>query len=203
MDDLFARTTVEMVALAAEEEVVQAEAKDPVRRRRRWLEAGIATLAAAIIGFVVVVLAVPDQNALLLRDLPVVKNLELYRDAGNLDLLKQFQAANLFTDNSATRPFGASQRDPQTTASNAVPIIPASSTERCAWVESLSPTDKIELRDDFEKFSALPPKQQQVLRHFDEQLSADPDMPNCVASCSAYLRLAENADIGRSRECPG
>jgi hypothetical protein len=177
VDDLFSRTTVEMVALAAEEEVVQAQAKDPVRRRRRWLEAGIATLAAAIIGFVVVVLAVPDQNDLLLRDLPVVKNLELYRDAGNLDLLKQFQAANLFADNSATGSFGTSQRDPQSTvaASNGATIIPASLTERHAWVESLSPTDKIDLRDDFEKFSALPPKQQQALRQFDKQLSEDPN----------------------------
>jgi hypothetical protein len=177
VDDLFARTTVEMVALAAEEDVVQTQAKDPARRRRRWLEVGIAVLAAAIIGFVVIVLAVPDQNDLLLRDLPVVKNLELYRDAGNLEMLKQFQAANLFTDNLTVGAANTPPRDGQSTTSATIgtPVIPASPTDRRAWVESLSSTDKIDLREDFEKFSALPVKQQQALRQFDKQLSDDPN----------------------------
>ncbi len=177
VDDLFTRTTVEMVALAAEDEVVQAQAKNPDRRRRRWLEGGIATLAAAILGFVIVVLAIPNPNDVLLRDLAVVKNLELYRDAGNLELLKQFQAANLFIDHLTTGSPGTASHDAPSwsAASNATSIIPTSLTERRAWVEALSPVDKIDLRNDFEKFSALPTKQQQALRRFDEQLSADPD----------------------------
>ena len=35
VNDLFTRTTVEMVALAAEDEVAQARTADPARRRRR------------------------------------------------------------------------------------------------------------------------------------------------------------------------
>ena len=53
--------------------------------------------------------------------------------------------------------------------------IPTSLDARRAWVEELSPTDKLELRNEFEKFSAMPVKQQQALRQFDLQLSADAD----------------------------
>ena len=100
VDDLFTRTTVEMVALAAEDEVVQAQAANPARRRRRWLETGIAVVAAGIVGFVIMAITAPDENAALLRDLSVAKNLELYRDVGNLELLKQFQNAKMFSDES-------------------------------------------------------------------------------------------------------
>ena len=123
MDDLFTRTTVEMVALAAEDEVVQAQAADPARRRRRWLETGIAVAAAGLVGFVIIAITAPDENAGLLRDLSVVKNLELYRDVGNLELLKQFQNAKMFTDDNSAAPPGASAGWRQTSStSSAQPI---------------------------------------------------------------------------------
>ncbi|HZZ27147.1 MAG TPA: hypothetical protein VFE46_03995 [Pirellulales bacterium] len=177
VDDLFTRTTVEMVALAAEDEVTQAKRADPAKRRRRWLEGGIAALAAATVGFVIVAMTLPDQNDALLRDLPVVKNLELYRDVGDLDLLKQLQKANLFTeDASSSTPVSknsASDNHPTNGAGAASSAIPSSLEERRAWVASLDPAQKIALRDELERFSALPPNQQLALRKLDEQLSAD------------------------------
>jgi len=178
VDDLFTRTTVEMVALVAEDEVAKVQAADPARRRRRWLEGGIATLAAAIVGFIIVAVAMPNQNDTLLRDLSVIKNLELYRDVGSVELLKQFQTANLFTDHvAAVSPRNSPAHDTHPAA--AAPIgsssIPTSPDERRTWVEALSPSDKLELRNELEKFSALPAKQQQSLREFDEQLNTDAD----------------------------
>ena len=38
VDDLFTRTTVQMVAVAAEDELAQVNATRPSQRRRRWLE---------------------------------------------------------------------------------------------------------------------------------------------------------------------
>ena len=180
VDDLFTRTTVEMVALAGEDEVAQTRVGDPARRRRRWLEAGVATLAAAIVGFVLVAVAMPGQNEALLRDLPVIKNLELYRDVDDIELLKQLQTANLFPEepNAASPSSGKSTgSDAHVSAATAgLPLlIPESLGERRKWVESLSPADKVALRDEFEKFSAMPLKQQQALRELDEQLSSDKD----------------------------
>src|SRR5262245_56721738 len=51
VDDLFTRTTVEMVAVAAEDEIAQATATAPSQERRRWLVGGVATLLAAAAGF--------------------------------------------------------------------------------------------------------------------------------------------------------
>ncbi|HTQ37537.1 MAG TPA: hypothetical protein VMJ32_00825 [Pirellulales bacterium] len=178
VDDLFTRTTVEMVALAAEDEVAQDRVGDPAKRRRRWLEGGIATLAAAVVGFVVVAMVMPDQNDALLRDLPVVKNLELYQDVGDIELLKQLQKANLFAEDANSflaNKTSANEAHIAPSIINIPPLIPASLQERRAWVESQSPADKVALRDEFEKFSALPVKQQQSLREFDEQLSSDQD----------------------------
>jgi hypothetical protein len=179
VDDLFTRTTVEMVALAAEDEVVQAQAADPARRRRRWLETGIAVAAAGLVGFVIIAITAPDENAGLLRDLSVVKNLELYRDVGNLELLKQFQNAKMFTDDNSAAPPGPSagwrQTSSTSSATNFQSPIPAALDGRRAWVEELNPADKLELRDEYEKFSAMSVKQQQALRQFDLQLSNDAD----------------------------
>jgi hypothetical protein len=180
VDDLFTRTTVEMVALAGEDEVAQARVADPARRRRRWLEAGIATLAAAIVGFVLVAVGMPDQNEALLRDLPVIKNLELYRDVDDIGLLKQLQKANLFPEEVSTastssgKPSGSDAHVSAATAGLPL-LIPTSLAERRKWLESLSPADKVTLRDEYEKFSAMPLKQQQTLRELDEQLSSDKD----------------------------
>ncbi|HEY2827432.1 MAG TPA: hypothetical protein VGJ04_07505, partial [Pirellulales bacterium] len=178
VDDLFTRTTVEMVALAAEDDVVQAQAADPARRRRRWLEIGIGILAAAVVGFVVVGIAMPDQNDVLLRDLPVVTNLELYRDVGNVELLKQFKEAHLFTENATSLSFGRlpDHDDGAAAATTGLKtVIPTSLEERRAWVEGLNPADKLDLRTELEKFSALPAKQQQALRQLDKQLTASAD----------------------------
>ena len=98
VDDLFTRTTVEMVALAAEDEIAQLQVAAPAKRRRHWIEGALATVAAAAIGFVVVTAALPNQNDSLVRDLPLLMDLDLYRVAGEVDFLKKLQTAGFFTD---------------------------------------------------------------------------------------------------------
>src|SRR3954463_9870047 len=64
VDDLFTRTTVEMVALAAEGEIAAATA--PAKRRMQWIGGGIAIALATIVGFAAAALALPDYNEALL-----------------------------------------------------------------------------------------------------------------------------------------
>src|SRR5262249_44799504 len=59
--------------------------------------------------------------------------------------------------------------------SDAPTIVPAALTLRRASVQALNPSEKVELRDDFDKFTALSPKQQESLQELDSQLNADPD----------------------------
>src|SRR5947207_5869847 len=71
VDDLFTRTTVEMVALDAEDEIARKAAGGPAKRWIRWLSATVAIGCAAVAGFVIVELTLPDQNDVLLENLPI------------------------------------------------------------------------------------------------------------------------------------
>ena len=190
VDELFTRTTVEMVALAAEDDAAQSQAALPARRRRRGYQIAIAIAAAAVIGFGAIFLFVPSENDILLRDLSVIASLELYRDVDDIQQLKQFQSATpkLFSDAAAARAarLGQSADPAAKTGPNFPSSVPVSLKDRRAWVEALSPADKSELRKSLERFIAIPTKQQQALRQLDEQLASDPDGPELRRIAQRY-----------------
>ncbi len=171
VDDLFTRTTVEMVALAAEDEMAKTVAEEPAKQRMRLLGGGIAALVAVVVGFVAVALSLPDHNDELLHDLRVVRDLEMYRAVGDINLLKQFQTSRMFTEDapSTTASAGGPEK-PAARPSNLSLSIPDSMESRRGWVEGLSAADKTELRREFEKFSALSASEQQSLRTLDAEL---------------------------------
>ena len=178
VDDLFTRTTVEMVAVAAEEEIAQTSAAAPTKERRRWLAVGVGALLAATVGFVAFGLVMPDQNDPLLRNLPVVANLDLYRSVGDVELLKKLASSDLFAATvTATAPQSASPTAaaPASAASTTVASVPNSIAERRTWIAKLTPDRKLELNRDLEKFDALSSDEKQALRGIDEYLQANPD----------------------------
>jgi len=176
VDDLFTRTTVEMVALAEEDEVAKHEAGEPARRRIRWLVGGAAALCAAAIGFVAMALAVPDQNDPLLADLPVICNLELYEPVASIDFLRQLQAAGLFVKDANDSAGNASGQGARSANAAALQLsFPDSIAKRREWVQSLPADEKLELRHNLRLFrEQLSPKEQDELRQFDQQLRFDP-----------------------------
>ncbi|NUQ63825.1 MAG: hypothetical protein HUU20_15215 [Pirellulales bacterium] len=96
VDETFTRTTLEMVAVEAEEEVRQVTAELP--RRRGWrLAMQLGGLgAAALAGFLAVALLRPDPNRQLLEDLPVLENLDQYEQVGDIQFLEMLREAHLF-----------------------------------------------------------------------------------------------------------
>ncbi len=98
VDPSFTQSTVEMVALAAEEEVQQA---GEITSRRRWLHWVAGTLAivlATMAGYLVVDHFASQRNDQLVRDLPVIENVELYRHVDSVDFLRQLDAEGLFVE---------------------------------------------------------------------------------------------------------
>ena len=101
LDDSFTKSTIEMVAVAASQEADAVLAEQP-RRRRRQQWAGIAgVLTALAVGFFIGKRLWPDPNQELLRDLPVLQNLELYYQADNMEFLRMLDEANLFPEGDA------------------------------------------------------------------------------------------------------
>jgi len=93
----FTCTTLEMVALAASEDAQKAKAQRPRRRLRAGLWAVAGLVGAAAAGFLIVASLIPDPNAQLLQDLPIVENYDQYRKIGSIDFLRSLNKEELFT----------------------------------------------------------------------------------------------------------
>jgi hypothetical protein len=100
VDENFTRSTVEIVALAAEKELGHATATEPRRRWLRWVLTPVAAVAACWVGFIVVDQLRPDPNLELLRDLPVIENQDVLKEAGNIDFLRKLDKDGLFPEES-------------------------------------------------------------------------------------------------------
>jgi len=85
VEETFTQTTLEMVTLAAAHDVSKQEEAGPRRRRRRWLIGTAGLLAAGLAGFGALALLWPNPNEPLLRDLPVLENLDEYRQIDDAD----------------------------------------------------------------------------------------------------------------------
>jgi hypothetical protein len=184
-DDAFVRSTVEMVAVAAEQEFAEQQAAEPRRRRRRWLWGGCAALAVAIAGYVVAANVWTDPNEKLIRDLSVIENQERYKQAGDVDFLKKLNEEGLFSDETSDATTSREERggnnegrpakDEPRANSDPAPTLTGLETpsQRRETLEKMTPQEKEDLRTRFDKFNALSPDEQQRLRRFEEQLNAD------------------------------
>ena len=102
VDERFTRSTLEMVAVAAADEVEQTRAEAPRRRRRRWLAIAAGVTAAGLAGFAATALFWPDPdkkaNDRLVENLPVLENLDQYCQVENVEFLRMLQQERLFAE---------------------------------------------------------------------------------------------------------
>jgi anti-sigma factor RsiW len=96
--ETFTQTTVEMVALSAERDWQQEGSRRQrfIQLRRVLLTGGIATAAA--ISFFVTSAFLARPNERLLKDLPVIENVDLYRVADSIEFLQQLEEEQLFSE---------------------------------------------------------------------------------------------------------
>jgi hypothetical protein len=94
----FAKTTLEMVAVAAAEEADAVNRALPRLRQRQRLAGVIAMIAALAVGYAIGRQAWPDPNAALLRDLPVIENIDLFYQVENVEFLRELDREHLFEE---------------------------------------------------------------------------------------------------------
>jgi anti-sigma factor RsiW len=155
---LFTHTTLEMVAVTARRELDQSLAEAPRRRWRRALAICGGTLVAVAAGFLAVALLTPDPNRELLQDLPVLEDLDEYRQTDDIEFLRLLQKEGLFT------------KETDDGSANITEHPDESVAERRQRVESMSPDEKERLLRLQERFDALDKNQQQQLRQLDEAI---------------------------------
>jgi anti-sigma factor RsiW len=98
VDENFTRSTVEIVALRVEDDIEEQEQQ--TSRTRWWSLGGLAlgVLVALGVGYGVVGTLVSRPNEKLLRDLPVIDNIDLYRHAESIEFLRRLDHEQLFED---------------------------------------------------------------------------------------------------------
>ncbi len=95
----FTRSTLEMVTVAAAEDTERDRIEASRNRRRRWVIVGGSLLAASVAGFLVVGEAVwPDPNRQLIEDLPVLENLDEYRQIEDVQFLRALHEQGVFAE---------------------------------------------------------------------------------------------------------
>jgi hypothetical protein len=88
----FTRTTLEMVAVAAQEDVESATIAMPVRRKRIAFRIVLLAIAALLGGALFARAVWPDRNDEIVANLPIIENIEAYRHVGNIDFLRQLHS---------------------------------------------------------------------------------------------------------------
>ena len=96
VSETFTQTTVEMVALSTEDDIKDVQRRQSVRHRYFWLAGGLGALAACALGFFAMWYYVTAPNRQLVNDLPIIENLDAYRNAESVDFLRALEREGLF-----------------------------------------------------------------------------------------------------------
>ncbi len=174
--DQFAQSTLEMVALAARDDVEQIAQQTPVYRCFRVLGLAAIVLVTAALGFAAVILFRPDPNRPLLDDLFLLEHFDQYRQVGDIEFLRMLRKEKLFLSGST----GVSENE----ASGAN----ESRERRLQRIQSMSPSQLEEIVRLQERFGYLDVRQQQELRRLDQEFQKAPDSPQLLQIMGRYCQ---------------
>lgn len=199
VDQEFTRTTIEMVALAAEKEHQEEERQRPARRRRQWLLGSVAILLACFAGFAATWYFVPDPNRPLIEDFPVLQRLDEYQLIDTIEFLKLLRDRQLF-------PEKAEDMSPVREVSSVVAAGPSpvggelgagvagkrEYEENRARIEAMAPGDKRQLFDNRRRFVKLSDAKQEELRDLHRALQLEGDREELERVMRAYCEWASD-----------
>lgn len=95
-DAKLTHSTIEMVTVAAREELHDADRAAARRKWIGWMTGVLALVIAAFLGYRAVNRVASRPNEQLVQDLPVIENVELYRHVDSVDFLRQLEQEGLF-----------------------------------------------------------------------------------------------------------
>ena len=179
VEDDFARTTIEMVAVAAEQEAQAASVAQSTVVRRRNYALAASGLALVLTAFVAARTFAPNPNRALVADLPVIAQFDVLTEVGDVDYLRGLSQLDF---DSATR--GG------TTTANFVAAAASwqTSDDRRRWLEALPDSQKAELAAKYDRFEKLGPgpAEQDRLRKLQRDVETSSDRAQLEATLASY-----------------
>jgi hypothetical protein len=158
VDDGFLRSTIEMVAQAAADDVKATQQHIPRRRQKRWLLAALGFGCAAALGFLIGSYLWPDADRQVLENLPLIEDFDVYQLRNpDQEFASLLLKAGLFLED-------AESREP----------IPADLEGRREWVAARPAAKQDELRRNWERFNGLKEPQRGAIQTLAAELNADP-----------------------------
>lgn len=194
VDDRFSRTTLELVVAAADREFAEQTQCMPTLRRRRRVSTALLAAAAVAFGFLLVRLSWDDSNEALVADLPVVQQLDVYRQFEDVGFLRKL-------DQRFGRQLEAlAHETPELDQRLADLQLIADPKNRTPWLKSLSDHEKQNLRARYNQFLVLPEREQQRLRQLHAQVVADEQAEQLQRTMLLYRQWLDGQPPGRQFE---
>lgn len=184
VDDTFARTTIELACVAAEEDLSRQTKQTSIQSRKRWQWWIAGGLAAAAIGFLTMRALEVHRTNKLLADLPVIQQFDVLSLVPNVEFLEHLSKSQLSNELAAATDETVLRRavsDFKNTSS-------ASVGDRRRWIDSLTPEQKAELADRARAFAELEDnaKEKDRVRFLANEISRHPDAHTLQATLVAY-----------------
>ncbi len=190
-DERFAQTTLEMVALSAEQDAERWQSQAP---RRRWQTALL--LAASCLMFMLASYALvqrwgqsPDRR--LIADLPIVANLDLFQQIDNVAFLRRLHSEIVWNEE-----VPSSEPDFYHEGPNHKGLDARRREIRRVWIEELRADDKAALRNRRDRFEKLSGEEKHWLRQLHEAIAQEPNAQLLLATLSDYQRWLRDLSPG-------
>jgi len=146
--------------------------------RKGTIAAGWVLLLSvcAAVGFVITTQAVPNEQAELLTELPLIRNLDVYLEIEDLEFVRELQRSTQFT-----RTVTAEAEPPpetagsRTLAKSPLPTDRAGLSERYQMVAEMPQTDRDRVQRNWELFRQMTPERQAHFRALHQQYTEQPE----------------------------
>jgi hypothetical protein len=191
-DDDFARTTMELVTVAAQGDASSVTAAAAETQRRRKLCFTAAAITGVLLGFGLARWTLPNQNQALLDDLPVIRHVDTLRQIDSADFLRRLgtvvPAEQLMNDVAAIE-----------NELKAMSVTSGPVESRRQWVENLSEEEKVVLAAQAERFfTKLAPTQQDRVRDLERDVRVGGE--GLQRTMLAYEQWLSRQTAGRQEE---
>lgn len=194
VSETFTRTTIEMVAHAAQEELAAATAMLPVRQRKWRLQLAGGVCAGVLLGFALLWLVLPNPNRMLYRNLEVIEQIDPLSEFRDVEFLRQLHAEA----GDWLRAEGGEEAQRRATA--AMWLDEATPAERARYVEELSDEEKMALVGRTRRYEELSRESRQELASRHRGILTDPSAQELLETMHAYYDwLSDFSEVEQAR----